>query len=539
MSNEMDANGEKVAERPSLVRSTAVFASGTLLSRIFGLVRLVAMGALVPGDKLASFIVAFRIPNSFRMLVAEGAANAAYVPVMSEYVARDDRASLRPMLGSLKLATLCIVGGLTIVAMVAAPYLVEPIQWLTRLSRGSGFSAEEMAATAAMLRGLFPYLLLVALAAVSMAGLNSVHHFAAPSIAPVLFNIGVILACVLSTKGTYHPGYALVVGALAGGLAQLALQDVTLVAKGLTPAFRRPLIHPALGRMGLLLLPALIGHGVAEINALVDTFFAGSLGPGPVVGLQYANRLAQLPMGVFGVAIATTALPALAGSFSRGDTEEGVRTFNEALGLGLFFTIPAAMALIVFGAPMVRLLFEYGQFDGAATANTVGPLVFYGLGLASFAGAKTTVSAFYGLQRPRVPVTTAAVCMIVNIGLNVVLVRPMQQSGLALATALSSTLNWALLLIVLRRHVGRLGGRQLAVEASKTLGAAALAVGMGWIAFVAVRAAVGDTSPASFLLRLVSVAAPLSMTGISYAVLCRLFGVRAFARILASVKRDD
>jgi len=333
MSNEGDANGGKAADRPNLVRSMAVFASGTFLSRIFGLVRLVAMGALVPGDALASFIVAFRIPNSFRMLVAEGAANAAYVPVMSEYVARDDRTALRPMLGSLKLATLCIVGGLTIAAMVAAPYLVEPIQWLTSVSHGSGFSAEETVATAAMLRWVFPYLLLVALAAVSMAGLNSVHHFAAPSIAPVLFNIGIILACVLLTKRTVHPGYALVIGALVGGIAQLALQDVTLVVKGLAPAYRRPLVHPALGRMGLLLLPALIGHGVAEINALVDTFFAGSLGSGPVVGLQYANRLAQLPMGVFGVAIATTALPALAGSFSRGETQEGVRTFNEALGL--------------------------------------------------------------------------------------------------------------------------------------------------------------------------------------------------------------
>ena len=539
MLNEMDASGGRAAGRPSLVRSMAVFASGTFLSRIFGLVRDIAMAALIPAAARASFLVAFRIPNTFRGLVAEGAANAAYVPVMSEHIAQDGRTSLRPMLGSLKLATLCIVGLLTLVAMGAAPYLIEPIQWLTRLSRGAGFSAEETTATATMLRWVFPYLLLVALAAVSMAGLNSVHHFAAPSIAPVLLNLGIILACVLLAHRTVHPGYALVIGVLLGGMAQLVLQDVTLAVKGMAPTYQRPFVHPALGKMGLLLLPALIGHGVVEINALVDTFFAGSLGPAAVNGLYYANRLAQLPMGVFGVAIATTALPALAGSFSRGDTEEGMRTFNEALGLGLFFTIPAAMALIVFGAPIIRLLFEYGNFDAAATSHTVGPLMFYGLGLASFAGAKTTVSALYGLQRPRVPVTIAAVCMVVNIGLNVVLVRPMQQSGLALATALSSTLNWVLLLVALRRHVGRLGGRRLAVETSKTFGAAHLAVGIGWIGLVALRSAAGDTSPASFMLRFVYVAAPLSMTGISYAILCRLFGVQAFGRILATIKRDN
>jgi len=193
----------------------------------------------------------------------------------------------------------------------------------------------------------------------------------------------------------------------------------------------------------------------------------------------------------------------------------------------------------VFGVPIVRLLFEYGQFDSVATANTVGPLVFYGLGLASFAGAKTTVSAFYGLQRPRVPVTIAAVCMIVNIGINIVLVRPMQQSGLALATSLSSTLNWVLLFIVLRRQVGRLGGRHLAVEAFKTLCAATVAVTAGWAALAAVRTVGGSPVPAGFVLRLVHVAVPLGVTGGVYAMLCRLFGVQAFARITATVKRDD
>jgi len=406
---------ETGADRPSLVRSAAVFASGTFLSRVFGLVRDIAMAALIPETARGSFLVAFRIPNTFRGLMAEGAANAAYVPVMAEYTAEHDRTSLRRILGSLRLATLCIVGGFVLIAMVAAPHLLRPVQWLTHVSHGPGLSSGEMAATGVMLRCLFPYLLMVAVAAVSMAALNSVHHFATPSVAPVLFNIAIILACFLSTRYAVHPGYVLAVGVLIGGMAQVALQDGALRWQGLTPVYGRPVLHPALGRMGRLLLPALVGQGVAEINALVDTFFAGSLGPGAVSGLYYANRLAQLPMGVFGVAIATTALPALARSFSRNKTDEGVRTLHDALGLGLFCTIPAACALIVFGAPIVRLLFEYRNFDETATLNTVYPLVFYALGLASFAGAKATVSAFYGLQRPHVPVAIATCCMLVNI----------------------------------------------------------------------------------------------------------------------------
>jgi len=532
------ANSDTGDDRPGLVRSAAVFASGTLLSRVFGLVRDIAMAALVPQAARASFLVAFRIPNTFRGLMAEGAASAAYVPVMAEYTDEHDRTSLRSIVGSLRLATLCIVGGFVIAAMVAAPHLLRPIQWLTHVSRGTGLSSEEMAATGVMLRCLFPYLLMLAMAAVSMAALNTVHHFAAPSVAPVLFNISIIAACMLSTRYAVHPGYVLAVGVLVGGAAQVALQDGTLRWRGLAPIYGRPVMHPALGRMGRLLLPALVGYGVAEINALVDTFFAGSLGPGAVNGLYYANRLAQLPMGVFGVAIATTALPALAHSFSRNQTEEGVRTLHDALGLGLFFTIPATCALIVFGGPMVRLLFEYGNFDETATLNTVRPLVFYGLGLASFAGLKATVSAFYGLQRPHVPVAIATCCMVVNIVLNVLLVRPMQQAGLALATTLSATLNWTLLLVMLRVYVGPLGLRRLGIEALKTLCAATVAVTAGWCALNAVRAIVADPAPASVIARLVYVVIPLTVTGGVYMWLSVRFKVSALAEVLSTVRKS-
>lgn len=518
-----------------LIRSAAVFASGTFLSRVLGLVRDVVMAAIIPQAARAPFLLAFRIPNTFRRLVAEGASQVAHVPVMSEYVADGDTESLRRVVGSLKIATLCIVGILVAAAMVAAPHILKPTVWLTVISGGDGFTPDEMTTMASMLRWLFPYLLLVALANVSMSALNSVNHFAAPALSPVLLNIAMILACLFLASRMPHPGYALVAGVLVGGAAQLFLQDAMLGVKRLWPVFRLRFWHPSLGRMGLLLLPALIGHGVTEVNALADAFFAGSLGPKAVDGLYFANRLAQLPMGVFGVAIATTALPSLATSFARGDVREGVETLNRALALGLFFTVPAAFSLMVFGFPMIRLLFEHtSSFDATATVNTFRPLVFYALGLASFAGAKVTVSAFYSLQRPKVPVTIAAICMTVNIILNVLLVRPMAQSGLALATSLSSTLNLTMLLVVLRRQIGPLGLKRVAVEGFKTICAAALATVAGWTALYFVRAVTGGMFPASFMAKLGQVVAALGVMGTVYAVSANFLHISSLDGVMAA-----
>jgi putative peptidoglycan lipid II flippase len=522
----------------SLIRSVAVFASGTFLSRVLGLVRDVAMAALIPQAARATFILAFRIPNTFRGLVAEGASQAAHVPIMSEYAAEDDKESLRNVLGSLKIATLCLVGALVVIAMVAAPHILKPVIWLEAISGGDGFTPDQMAAASVMLRWLFPYLLLVALANISVSGLNSINHFAAPALSPVLLNTSMILACVFLASRMPHPGYALVAGVLVGGVAQLLLQDGMLGVKGLWPSLRPRLWHPALGRMGLLLLPALVAHGVTEINALMDAFFAGSLGTGAVDGLYYANRLAQLPMGVFGVAIATTALPSLSKSFARNNVREGVETLNNAFALGLFFTIPAAFALMVFGYPMIRLLFEHtSSFDATATTNTFQPLVFYALGLASFAGAKTTVSAFYGLKRPRIPVTIAAICMTVNVILNALFVRSMAQSGLALATALSSMLNWTLLLIVLRRKVGPLGMNKLAGEGFKTVCAAAVATVAGWAALAVLRTMTGGPDPTSLIVRFWHVAVPLGVMGIVYAVGAKTLRVSALTGVITAMKR--
>ncbi len=528
MSAEIDRG--QTEGKHGLARGVAVFSSLTMLSRVLGLVRDIAW-LLFPDDVRGAFIFAWRIPNTFRNLVAEGAANAAYVPVFSEYFATKSREETRRLIGAVTTVTVVILAMVTVVGIAAAPVLGQFVRGLQKVSAGEGPTQENLALTIRLTRLVFPYLFLVGLTALGMGLLTSLKSFAAPAFSPVLLNVSIIAACLLLRDWFEPPVMSLVVGVLVGGAAQVLLQFGALARRGIYPRFGLDLSHPGLKMMGLLILPAAIGQAVGQVNLLVDSFFADSLGPHRVSNLYYANRLLQLPLGVFGVAISTVALASMATYAARGEMQKLVETLGRGLRMVCFVTFPAAVGLVVLCVPVIRLLFQHGShWDEATTADVAYALVLYLIGMTSFASVKTVVSAFYAIKETRVPVLCASISMVANVGLNFLFIRPLQIGGLALATTLSFTLNLVLLLTMLRRRLGSLGLARVAGTVSRIGASAAL---MGLSVWGVLRLTTAVTSSTAIAGRLVQVAVPMAVGAIVYLVLCRLLRVTELGEFLA------
>jgi putative peptidoglycan lipid II flippase len=514
-----------------LARGVAVFSSFTMLSRVLGLVRDIVWALFFPPDLRGAFIFAWRIPNAFRDLVAEGAANAAYVPVFSEYFTTKSRDEVKRLIGAVTTVTVLILAVLTAIGIAAAPVLGTFVRGLQSVSAADGPTDENLALTIKLTRLVFPYLFLIGVTALGMGLLTSLKSFAAPAFSPVLLNVSIIAACFLLKDRFDPPVMSLVVGVLVGGLAQVILLFGTLARRGIYPRLGLALSHPGLRMMGLLLLPTLVGQAVGQVNLLVDSIFADSLGPEKVSSLYFANRLLQLPLGVFGVAISTVALATMSTYATRGETGKLVETLRRGLGMVCFFTFPAAIGLAVLREPVIRLLFQHGaHFDEAATEEVAYALLFYLIGMASFASVKTLVSAFYSMKETRVPVLCASISMVANVGLNFLLIRPLQIGGLALATTISFTLNLVLLVTMLRRRLGTLGLTQVARAASRIGVSAAL---MGLAVWSVLRWTTTITSSAAISGRLVQVAGPIAVGVIVYFALCRLFRVTEVGEFLA------
>lgn len=526
---------EQSEGKQGLARGVAVFSSLTMLSRVLGLVRDIVWAMFFSEDMRGAFIFAWRIPNTFRNLVAEGAANAAYVPVFSEYFATKGRDEVRRLIGAVTTVTVVILAIVTIVGIGAAPVLGQLVRGLQRVSAAEGPTEENLALTIRLTRLVFPYLFLVGVTALGMGLLTSLKSFAAPAFSPVLLNVSIIAACLLLRDWFEPPVMSLVVGVLVGGAAQVILQFGALARRGIYPRFGLDLSHPGLKMMGLLILPAAIGQAVGQVNLLVDSLFAESLGPDRVSNLYFANRLLQLPLGVFGVAISTVALSSMSTYAARGEIQKLVETLGRGLRMVCFVTFPAAVGLAVLRVPVIRLLFQHGShWDEATTADVAYALVLYLIGMTSFASVKTVVSGFYAIKETRVPVLCASISMMANVGLNFVLIRPLQIGGLALATTLSFTMNLVLLLTVLRRRLGTLEMGRIARSASKIAASAAL---MGLAVWLVLKLTTGATSAVTLVGRAVQVGVPIIAGAAVFLALCRLFRVSELDEFLTAFKK--
>lgn len=436
-----------VRRAPGLLRSSGIVSLMTMLSRVLGLVRdMVIAHYFGAGTGADAFFVAFRIPNFMRRLFAEGAFSQAFVPVLSEYRENHDQREVKRLVDAvagtlgliLLVITLLAVAGSPLLTMVFAPGFIH--------------TPHKFDLAAEMLRITFPYLLLISLTAFAGGILNSYDRFAVPAFTPVLLNLSLICAAIFMTPLMEQPVVALAWGVFIAGALQLFFQTPFLLRMGLLPRPRVDYRDPGVRQILRLMTPALFGVSVSQINLLLDTVLASFLKTGSVSWLYYSDRLAELPLGVFGIAIATVILPNLSRKHAARSTEAFSATLDWAIRAVLLIGVPAALALVVLAEPLLSTLFHYGavtRFDVVMSARS---LRAFAVGLVAFMLIKVLAPGYFARKDTRTPVKIGIIAMVSNMGFNLLLVFPLAHAGLALATSLSAWLNAGLLLIGLVRR---------------------------------------------------------------------------------------
>ena len=514
-----------------LARSAGLIGLATLASRVLGLVRDVVYAWLFgAGDRMDAFNVAFRIPNLVRDLFAEGAMTAAFVPTFTRYVEQRGREEAW-RLGSLVVSALIVVTGAVAVAGIA---LAEPITLL--FARDYAGVPGKLELTTELTRIMFPFLSLVALAVAFMGMLNSLRHFFVPALSPALFNVGAIVGALaivpLMPAIGLDPAAGLAIGTLVGGLLQAAVQWPSLRREGFRFHFRIDTRDPGLREILILMGPGTIGLAAVQINQFVNTVLATGQGTGAVSWLNYAFRLMYLPIGLFGVSIATAALPTVSALAARGDRDGMRRTIAGGLRLMLALNVPATVGLIALATPIVALIFERGSFTAADTPATAAALVFYAPGLLGYSAVKLASPTFYALQDSRTPVAVSILSVGVNVVLNLTLVRVLGYRGLALGTALSSLLNAGVLLWLLRRRLGGLEERQVGVALLKILAASAL---MAATAVATERQVALWLAPRELVSQVLAVGSAIAVGLVVLAMSARVLGIEELDEALSRV----
>ena len=432
----------------SVVKSAGVIGVATFSSRILGFVRDMLLARLFGATPAAdAFFIAFRIPSLLRELFAEGSMSSAFIPVFTEYRTTRSKQDAWELASAVFTTLLTIVTFVTIVGMMAAPWLVQ------LLAPGFQENPDKLALTTLLARIMFPYLLFVSLAALAMGILNSVRAFAAPAFSPLFLNIFIIIGAVFVSPLLQEPIIGVAIGVVAGGVAQFAMQLPSLKLRGLLFGFRFEPGHPGLRRIGLLMVPSLLGLSVTQVNLTVSTVLGSFFTGGPTY-LFYGMRLIQFPLGIFGVALAMAILPTLSSQAARGALDELRTTLGFGLRMILFIIVPAMVGLILLRTPIVHLFFEHGTFTAQDTTATAFVVLCYASGLWAFGGVRIIVAAFYSLQDTKTPAVSAAVAVAANIVFSLVLMRPLGAAGLAFATALAAMVNGGILVAVLNRRLG-------------------------------------------------------------------------------------
>lgn len=518
----------KTTENTKVTRAAGVVGTATFLSRILGFVRDVVIAGFF-GAGLASdaFFVAFRIPNLLRRLFAEGSLTVAFIPVFSEYLTRHGRDEAFSLARSAMRMLSIILAATAVVGIMAAPLIVHII------APGFTNSPEKYQLCVDLTRFIFPYIFFIGLVALCMGILNVLDHFAAPALAPVFLNLAMITSVLLLSPHLERPVFGLAVGVLLGGLLQLLLQIPFLLKNGVRFWQKTKIYHPGLKRIGLLMLPAVFGAAVYQINMVIGTLLASLLPEGSVSYLYYADRLVQFPLGIFAIAAATAVLPSLSKQVAEKDFDGLRETFCHAMNFVLFITIPAMAGLVVLREPIVRLLFERGAFDAATVRLTAVALLYYCAGLWAFAAVRIVVSMFYALQDTKTPVKMAVVSIGVNIVMGIVLMGPLKHGGLALATSLASVVNLLLLVWALRRKIGMLGWRSIMVSAGRSVATSLLMGGAVWGMSLWI---IPRDHQATFRL-LLGVTGAVAAGVAVYAVMSYVFGSPEFYRLVNALRR--
>ncbi len=468
-------------EHHAIAGAAGLIGAATLSSRMLGFARDIILARLL-GATLAAdaFFVAYRIPNLLRELLAEGSMSSAFIPVFTEYHTLRSKQDTWELASAAFTTLLSIVTLLTLLGIVAAPAIV----WV--FAPGFHDDPERLHLTTLLTRMMFPYLIFVSLAALTMGMLNSLRAFAAPAFAPVLLNVCIIAAALWLAPLLEQPIIGVAIGVVIGGLAQFVIQLPGLHTRGLLFRWRFTPRHPGVRKIGLLIVPTLLGVSATQINLTVSTVLASYFPGGPTY-LFYGMRLIQFPLGILGIALATALLPTLSDQASRRAMDD----LRDTLGFGLrmigFLMAPAMVGIIMLRYPIVHVFFEHGAFTAADTHGTTSALAAYAVGLWAFAGIRIIVAAFYALHDTKTPALAAALAMLVNIVLAVILMRPLAHVGLALATALSAMVHISVLLGIVAHRLGgmdwRRVGRSLACTGLATI---PVILACAWVAGLAV-----------------------------------------------------
>ena len=486
---------------PRLARSAGIFGLATITSRILGLARDQVLAYYFgAGDANDAFRVASRIPNLVRDLFAEGAMSAAFVPTFTRQLTLHGREKSWRLASSVINALLLVTGVIVVLGIIFAAPLVRLF--------ASDFSAVpgKLELTIYLTRIVFPFLTLVAVAAVLMGMLNSLGHFFVPALSPAMFNVAVVVMSLglipFSDALGVQPITIVAIATLVGGLGQLVIQWPPLRKEG----FRyQPVLDfkdEGLHKVLLLMGPGTIGMAATQINVFVNTVLATGEGTGAVSFLDFAFRLMYLPIGLFGVSIATAATPAISRMVAEQDFGRIRSTLASALGLMLFLNLPATVGLIVLAVPIVSVIFEHGQFTSSDTINTAAALQLYAIGLIGYSIVRIISPTFYALGRSRVPVMVSAASVLVNIVLNVMLVQSLGYRGLALGTSITAIINASVQLFLLRRELHGMEGTRIAKSFARVIVASAMMGVVTWITYQLMLGALPGSSLATQIVRL-------------------------------------
>ncbi|PYT41353.1 MAG: murein biosynthesis integral membrane protein MurJ [Acidobacteria bacterium] len=444
-----------LTDKKHILKSASIISLVTVASRVLGYVRDQRITLLL-GTSFAAdaYVLAYRIPNLFRRLVAEGSMTASFIPVFTSYMREKSKEEVWDFANRLFWTLSLVVAVITILGMVFSPAVVQL------------FSGENVARAEAvdLNRIIFPYLFFIALAALAMGILNCFHVFGLPSATPVLLNVSTI---AFSVGIVWHyvgdPAKSLAIGVLVGGVLQFLIQVPSLVRRGMKFTFGISFSHPAIRDVARLMLPRLFGIGIGQINLLIDTRFATAarMPPGSLAALYVADRVMELVLGGYAIAVATAILPMMSHQAAAKDYDSLKKTLSFSVRIVAFITIPAALGLMILREPIIRVLFQHGQFVAESTRLTARALLYYAVGLPALASVKLIVPAFYSTRDTKTPVIIASISLVLNIVLNVVFLefffKRVQNGGPALATALATFFDFLALFIIFRLRYGPLG----------------------------------------------------------------------------------
>ncbi len=420
----------------SVLRATAIFGSLTMVSRVLGFMRDVLMAAVLgAGFVTDCFVVAFKLPNFFRRLFAEGAFNASFVPIFTATLEKDGKQEAlkfaEEAFACLAITLLIFVG----LMEVFTPALIYTI--------ANGFTDDEMKFTLAvtLTRYTFPFILFISLVSLLAGILNSLGQFAATAAAPIILNICLITALLFAANLMATPAHTLAIAVSIAGVVQLIFLYRACYKAGYRVHIKMPRLTPKVKKLLLVMGPAALGAGVIQLNLLLDMIIASYLPDASMSYLYYADRLNQLPVGVIGVALGTVLLPFLSRSIASGDEALVVKSQNQAIEMGLFFTIPAAVAFIIVPNDLIHVLLERSNFSSEATLQTSLTLAAYAAGLPAYVLAKVFVPGYFARGDTKTPLKFAVVALIINVSLNLILMQYFAHVGLAIATAISAWIN--------------------------------------------------------------------------------------------------